>query len=165
VNRPGGITFDSAGNAYFSEYNGQRVRKVTPGGIVTTLATGLNGGPWGVVVDAAGNVYTGEFNSSRRLLKIAPTGTVSTLLVDSGGPISLGLRNGKVVYATYYGCQVKEYDVDAVPIAGLTNTCSSTGDGGAAINATLHNPSGLAIAPDGAIVVTTLSGHRVRRIG
>lgn len=164
VNRPGGIAFDSAGNAYFSEYSGQRVRKVTPSGTVTTLATGLTGGPWGVVVDSAGNVFTGEFNNSRRLLKITPTGTVSTLISDSGAPISLGLRNGKVVYSTYYGCQVKEYDVDAVTLAGLTNTCSSTGDGGAAIDATLHNPSGLAIAPDGSIYVTTLNGHRVRRI-
>jgi trimeric autotransporter adhesin len=68
-----GMAFDSAGNLYFSDYANHRIRKVTPGGIINTVAgTGTKGfsgdggsataanlsSPAGVAVDSAGNIYT-----------------------------------------------------------------------------------------------------------
>ena len=46
-----------------------------------------------------------------------------------------------------------------------TGTASSTGDGGAATSATLNGPYGLALGGGGRLLVTEVSGHRVRRIG
>jgi len=84
---PFGLAIDASGNLYTND--GARVRKITSGGVVTTLAgtgvvgyvdgapgTALLGGSEGIAVDAAGNVYVDDNKSVR---KITPTGTVTTI--------------------------------------------------------------------------------------
>lgn len=88
----GGITTDAAGNVYVADTNAGTIRKITPAGVVTTLAgtAGLSGsadgtgaaarfnGPSGISADAAGNLYaTDMFNYTIR--KITPAGVVTTL--------------------------------------------------------------------------------------
>jgi len=87
VTGPFGLAIDASGNLYTND--GARVRKITSGGVVTTLAgtgtagyvdgapgTALIGSSEGIAVDAAGNVYIDDNKSVR---KITPTGTVTTL--------------------------------------------------------------------------------------
>jgi DNA-binding beta-propeller fold protein YncE len=84
LNYPYGIDVDAAGNVYFSDWNNHRVRRVDPGGTITTVAgTGTAGYnmdgvpgamaklyyPWGIAIDAAGVVYIGdEYNNRVRKL-------------------------------------------------------------------------------------------------
>ena len=96
-NIPTGVTVDSSGNTYVAEWSNHTIRKISTGGIVTTLAgsagsTGsVNGignaarfnNPRGVAVDASGNVFVADY-SNHVIRKITPAGVVSTFAGSVG---------------------------------------------------------------------------------
>ncbi|WP_374354564.1 hypothetical protein [Chitinimonas sp.] len=104
---PCGLAVDSGGNVYVADLYNHRVRKISPGGVVTTLAgTGLNGNvdgtaasasfsqPISVAVDGVGNVFVGEGYSdvaTNRVRKITPSGVVSTVVGPQYIDASTGL--------------------------------------------------------------------------
>ena len=99
-NRPAAVAVDSAGMVYVADSSSHTIRKITPSGMVTTLAgiagvSGSNDGvgsaarfntPDRVTVDSAGNVYVSDFGNYV-IRKISPSGAVSTLagLAGVGG--------------------------------------------------------------------------------
>jgi uncharacterized protein (TIGR03437 family) len=91
--RDGGMTFDAAGNFYVADSGNDRVRKVSPSGIITTVAgNGTHGfsgdsgpaaaaamsSPTAVAVDAAGNLYIADGNNNR-IRKVDLSGTITTI--------------------------------------------------------------------------------------
>ncbi len=95
-NAPTGLAFDGAGNMYVADFGNKLIRKITPGGTVSTLAgngsVGYDNGPGNtatftspirLAADGAGNVYVSDFKMIR---KIAPDGAVSTLAGNAGNP-------------------------------------------------------------------------------
>ncbi len=108
---PSGLAFDPAGNCYIADTDNHTIRKLTPGGVVSTLAGSprqpgsLDGigsaarfnGPEGVAVDAMGNVYVADTgNATIRL--ITPAGVVTTLAGQAGHP---GTADGGVASALF----------------------------------------------------------------
>jgi sugar lactone lactonase YvrE len=98
-----GIAFDTAGNAYFSETISGRVRKITPAGVVTTIAgatTPLRN-PAGVAIDSAGNVFVAE-RSTGRILRITPAGVLSAWTPQGSlsVPTSLAIDANDNLYVT-----------------------------------------------------------------
>jgi DNA-binding beta-propeller fold protein YncE len=96
---------DGAGNLYVADEHSATIRKVTPAGVVTTLAgaagqVGSADGtgsaarfiaPDGIAVDAAGNVFVVDSQGSN-VRKIAPTGVTTTVAGVAGMTgISLGV--------------------------------------------------------------------------
>lgn len=93
---PSGITTDAANNLYVTEYGSHRVRRITPQGVVSTIAGGgpvsVDGGgfangtgaqarfnsPMGIARDAAGNLYVADVGN-HRIRRITPQGVVTTL--------------------------------------------------------------------------------------
>lgn len=89
---PQGITRDSSGNLYVADTGNHTIRKITPAGVVTTLAgsAGLSGStngtgsaarfnsPASVTVDTSGNVYVADKNNYN-VRKITSAGVVTTL--------------------------------------------------------------------------------------
>ena len=124
-----GIAVDSSGAVCIADADGNRVRKITPGGGIQTIAgTGVagfagDGGPstaaqlshpYGLAVDAQGSLYVADLGNAR-VRKISLDGTIHT--VAGGGSIAPG----------------------------------GNGDGGPATSAQFLQPRNIAIDPDGTL--------------
>ena len=99
-NKPSGLALDTAGNLYVADTGNSTVRKVSPAGVVTTLAglsaiAGLKDGtgalawfnePEGVTADASGNLYLADTGNAV-IRKITPAGVVTTLTLTGTVPV------------------------------------------------------------------------------
>jgi streptogramin lyase len=109
---PYGVVVDSTGTVYVADTGNFTIRKITPGGEVSTLAgqvhssgstdgTGSNArffNPYGVAVDSAGNVFVAD-TSNFTIRRITPSGEVSTL---AGQVRSSGCTDGTGSNARFY---------------------------------------------------------------
>jgi hypothetical protein len=110
-NHPTGLAFDPAGNLYVADTGNHTIRKLTPAGVVSTLAgsPGQSGsvdgvgaaarfnGPQGVVVDAAGNVYVAD-TGNYAIRMVTPAGVVTTFAGQAGRQ---GTADGNVATALF----------------------------------------------------------------
>jgi sugar lactone lactonase YvrE len=90
-NQPSGVAVDGAGNVYVADTGNSTIRKVTPDGLVTTLASGL--GSTSLAVDGAGNIYvaggdhligSGTEMGESTIRKVTSAGQVTTLAGQPG---------------------------------------------------------------------------------
>ena len=190
---PNGVAVDSAGNVYVADTNNETVRKITPGGAVTTLAgtAGLTGSidgsgatarfaaPAEVATDSVGNVYVADtFNDIIR--KITPAGEVTTLAGMAGMP---GSSDGTGAAARFYfpgGVTVDSagnvYVADtfndiirkitpAGAVTTLAGTAGFTGStDGSGAAARLNLPVGVATDSAGNVYVADTGNETIRKI-
>ena len=96
---PRGLTVDSGGNVFVADSANNSVRRITPGGAVTTFAGSTSGvagyvndvgtlaqfnNPVGVAVDSGGNIAVSDFNNNV-IRSISPLGVVTTLAGSATG--------------------------------------------------------------------------------
>jgi len=133
---PEGLAIDKAGNLYVADCYNNMIRKISPGGIVSTVAGNVKKGskdgkgktasfshPDGLAVDRSGNVYVADVGNNK-IRKITPDGTVST-------------------------------------VAG---TGKRGADDGLAKAASFYRPFGIAIGKDGSLYVADYQNNVVRKI-
>jgi sugar lactone lactonase YvrE len=185
-----GVAVDAAGNLYVADTDQHRVRKVTPGGVITTLAGGVSGGfsdgqgadarfqnPHGMAVDASGNTYVADWNN-HRIRKITPAGVASTLAGDGtagfvdgpgatarfNGPQGVALDGVGNVYVADGGNQ----RIRTITPAGVVATLAGSGAAGFADGpgaaAQFSNPLGLALDGVGNDYVSDAGNHRIRKV-
>ncbi|MES2695083.1 MAG: hypothetical protein V4773_16540, partial [Verrucomicrobiota bacterium] len=108
---PYGIAVDSAGNVYVADSGNHIIRKITPAGVVTTLAgtaqqagfaDGTGGAarfqmPFGLSVDGSGNVYVAD-SQNHAIRRVTAAGAVSTV---AGSPANSGSLDGSVGIARF----------------------------------------------------------------
>ncbi|MFA6112244.1 MAG: IPT/TIG domain-containing protein, partial [Candidatus Latescibacterota bacterium] len=186
LSSPHGVAVDQLGNVYFADHVGNRVRRVSPDGTITTFAgTGIAGragapgpatqaqldGPTGVAVDATGNVYICDIG---RVSKVDLTGMLSALVVNAGphfGPgnalaLRLGGDLGDLYVSDTGGNRVLRLGPDgALTTVAGTGQAGSGGDGGPATEAQLNGPIGIAVDSAGNLYIAEWNGYRVRRVG
>jgi len=138
--RPTGIVADNEGNIYLSEYGNDGIRKLTLAGAVTTLAGG--GGDGGAAGFQDGVGSDARFDSP---CCIAVDGDGNVFVADNG--------NHRIWQVTPDGT------VTTVAGNGALGTADGTGTA-----MTFHSPYGIAIDPEGNIIVTELMSHRIHKI-
>jgi RHS repeat-associated protein len=187
-NNPQGVAVDANGTAYVADTANNRIRKITSGGVVSTLAgdgtPGLQNGegssarfnaPQGVATDNQGNVYVADTGNSA-VRKIDATGTVSTLAGDGsvGSNDSPGARFDGLVGIAAEGQNVYVYLADSgnhrvrrLDVSGTVITVSGAERGfkdGSVSQARFAEPSGLAIDSDGKIIIADGVNSLIRQV-
>jgi serine/threonine protein kinase, bacterial len=193
LNVPAGLAFDKRGNLYIADRSNNRIRKVDTRGTITTIAgTGTagfsgDGGPAtqaqlnlpsGIALDGKGNIFISD-RSNNRIRVIDSSGKIRTY-AGSGND---GFRgdNGPALRASIdrpFGIALDRkgnlYIADrrnsAVDSQGMISTVVGTGqqdyngDSEVARDTNLHLPFGVALNPDGTLLVIDRSHYRIRSI-
>ncbi len=135
-----GLLVDASGNIFFSDTYNHRIRKVSPSGVISTIAgtgvAGYNGDnisaasaqlnlPYGLALDATGNLYVAD-GQNHRIRKISTTGVITTVA----------------------GTGVAGYNGDNIP----------------ATSATLNDPQGFAIDAAGNLYISDSYNNRIRKV-
>ena len=173
-NAPQGIAVDSSGNVYVADMNNTRIRKITPSGLVSTLAGSTTGNtdgqgiaakfnqPAGVAVDSSGNVYVAEF-AGRKVRKITPSGLVSTLAV-TGGLTGITLDSNGNIYVT----ETLKNQISKITPSGTVSVLAGSGTAGyldASVSSAQFNyPKGVAVDSSGNIYIADADNNRIRKI-
>ncbi len=188
---PNDLAVDAAGYLYVSDREAHAIRKISPAGVVTTLAgrsgtsgfadgtgsTALFNLPSGIVVDRAGNVFVAD-NTNNRIRKITPAGVVTTLVGSAQGSVDgsatlarLTLPQGLALdpAGNLYFSESATHTIrritpagDVTTIAGGTRASGHVD--GAGTTARFNGPSGLAVDATGIVYVADTNNHVIRRI-
>lgn len=171
---PVGVVVDREGRTYVLDGDGQGIRQVSPSGQVETVVSGIRGNA--IAADAAGNLYVADWAS---IVRVSPDRVVTRLVGDGSpghadGPgATARVFNPRGIAAaadgTLFVADTGSHTVRRVApdgtvstIAGLPNvtgTVNGVGD-----TARFHQPFGIAIAPNGDLLVTEIASLTVRRV-
>ena len=190
---PQRLTVDSAGNVFVADTANSTIRKITPGGVVTTLAgnpnmTGSTDGaastalfnlPTDVAVDASGNLFVAD-RENQMIRKISSGGMVTTL---AGAANAMGYVDGPGASARFreptgvavdgagnlYVGDGDNNSIRKITSAGLVTTLAGAGVSnpgsadGAGVAARFNRPSGIAVDGAGNVIVADEFNHSIRK--
>lgn len=142
--KPNGVATDSSGNLYIADQYNNRVRKVTPSGVISTVAgdgqygyaSGYSGDggpatsaalnlPSSVVMNSAGDLYIADY-ANNRIREVSPAGIITTVAGNGTGAFN--------------------------------------GDGGLATNAEINYPNGVFVDSSGNLYIADSSNQRIRQV-
>ena len=95
-NTPSGIAIDTSGNLYVADTINNKIRKVTSGGIVSSIGGAVFSNPLGVAVDSLGNIYIADTNNNK-IKMMTQAGVVTTI----GGTGDSGFLDGPALSALF----------------------------------------------------------------
>ena len=190
---PSGIAVDSNGNWYIADTSNNRIRMVTPAGVITTFAgtggAGQLNAPRGIAIDASNNLYIAD-TGNNDVLEITPAGAIMTIASHLNNPVSVAIdtadTQGSVYIADSGNNRIVRVAADGTastfakiigPLAVAVDTAgnvyvadaiqiwsvASDGTAGSLVKG-LSSPSGMAFESDGTLVIADTGANVVRRL-
>jgi NHL repeat len=194
LKRPVGVAWLGDGSVLVADYENHRVRRISPSGVISTVAgTGTAGfsgdggaaasarlaGPTDVDATEDGGFLIADLGN-RRVRKVSAGGTITSVagtgtegFSGDGGPATAARLTAPVGVASTPGGGFLVADAGSdrvrwVSPGGTIFTVAggggATGDGVAATSASLDGPVGVALLPGGGFLVAEYTGQRVRRV-
>jgi hypothetical protein len=190
---PTSVAVDTAGNVFVADTDNQTIRKVTSGGVVTTLAgsagnSGSTNGtgsaarfssPQGVSVDSAGNVYVAD-RQNHTIRKVTSAGVVTTLAGTAG---SSGSSDGTGSAARFnsprstavdsagniYVADTTNHTIRKITSAGVVTTLAGTAGSSGSTNGTgsaarFNGLQGVAVDSAGNVYVGDTFNYTIRNV-
>jgi sugar lactone lactonase YvrE len=137
---PNGVAVDASGNLFIADTGNQRIREVSTNGIITTVAgNGTEG-------------YSGNGGAATNASLYYPDGVAAD-------------ASGNLFIADNLNSCIRKVNTNGIitTVAG-NGTWGYSGDGGAATNAQLHFPYGVAVDASGNLFIADTSNHRIRMV-
>jgi sugar lactone lactonase YvrE len=196
LNVPSGVAIDNNGNLFIADCDNNRIRKVATNGIITTVAGNGTGGysgdngaatnaslyrPESVATDNNGNLFIAD-SVNQRIRKVATNGIITTVAGngkygysgDNGAATNASLyipygvaidNNGSLFIVDYDNNRIRKVATNGIitTVAG-NGTGGYSGDNGAATNASLYFPGGVAIDNNGNLFIADRINNRIRKV-
>jgi len=177
-NGPIGIAVDGTGRLLVADTYNDRIRSITPDGVVTTVAGGGVPGfvdgqgatayfdsPSGIAVDAAGTIFVADTGNDA-VRRIDPSGSVTTVPFSSSDglsrPVAVAAGPGRDIYVTEGRGRIIAMAPDGMTRT-LAGASSGFGDGPGA-EARFRAPSAVAVAAPGRLIVADTGNALVRAV-
>jgi len=188
---PKGVALGTGGNITVADSANHQIRRISPAGVVTTLAGNGTAGstdgtgsgaqfnsPGGVAVDISGNVYVADTNN-HAIRKVTPAGVVTTL---AGDPSNFALADGTGAAAQFhspsgvaldasgnvYVADTGNHAIRRVSPLGVVTTIAGNGNPGNANGtgtaAQFNNPTAVAVDSSGNILIADTGSHTIRKM-
>jgi sugar lactone lactonase YvrE len=193
LNNPRAVALDSDGNVLIADSGNNRIRRVTPGGVILTVVGNGAGGfsgdggpataaslffPVKIALDAAGNLFIAD-SANNRVRKVTVAGIISTVAGDGTAGFSgdgnlataasLNLPSGVAVNSAEILISDTSNNRVRIVKDGIISTLAGSdpgysGDGDAPTLAKLNNPLGLSLGSNDVLYISDSLNHLVRKI-
>jgi hypothetical protein len=176
-NQPSNLALDSAGNIYVSDTFNHTIRKITPGGVVSTLAglggvSGFQNGtgsgalfnqPNGIAFDSSYNLYVADgVNGAVR--KVTTNGVVTTVSTGFYLPEQVGVDQSNIIYVDDAGNnQIKKLTTNGV-VTLLAGSGAIGSQNGTGAGAQFNYPESLAVDSLSNVFVADYGNDTIRKI-
>jgi hypothetical protein len=188
---PTGMVIDNTGNMYVTDLN--RIRKITPQGVVSTVAgtagrgsvdaNGVNArfnSVTSIVLDAAGNLYVAD-QMNFTIRKIAPNGDVTTIAGKAGDfgnadgvganarfsmPYGLAINNAgtHLLVGDHSNHVIRQIELATNNVTTIAGNGQQTSSDGNGLQAGIPGPGSMVFDKDGNLFITEKGGGKVRKM-
>jgi len=135
--KTGAVHVDASGNVYVGDVDNNKIRKITPAGVVTTLA---------------GSTTPGSANG---------IGAAASFKAPKGVALN---GNNTLLYVADGNNEIRQIDLASGMVTTLAGSTTPGSTNGPAASASFNNPVGVAVDASGNVYVGDTDNHQYRKI-